>query len=178
VAFGLCEDAVIHTIRHSFLLCLLALSPIKVRSPTWYIFGLWIFFRTKFDPRKVVGNRFWWIPVNTEHWTRMVVSLILRAVSACVQLFPHVFSQSTYKRPVNSNYHKAACTFYRHFKLFISVINQLDAQNLCITISLFHCITQPLVSSQLYMWWYQSLCNAILISWWWAHVLETCRGMK
>ena len=22
------------------------------------------------------------------------------------------------------------------------------------------------------------LCNAILTSWWWAHVLETCRGMK
>ena len=28
------------------------------------------------------------------------------------------------------------------------------------------------------MWWYQRLCNAILTSWWWAHVLETCRGMK
>jgi len=26
--------------------------------------------------------------------------------------------------------------------------------------------------------WYQRLCNAILTSWWWAHVLETCRGMK
>ena len=51
--------------------------------------------------------------------------------------------------------------------LFISVINQLDAQNCCFTISLFHastcfehmcsssggqnCITQPLVSSHLYV---------------------------
>jgi len=70
---------------------------------------------------------------------------------------------------------------------FISVINQLDAQNFGFTISLFHAykcfehmcsssggqnwITQPLVS-------YQMLCNAILTSWWWAHVLETFRGMK
>jgi len=29
----------------------------------------------------------------------------------------------------------------------------------------------------LYVWLYQRLCNAIL-TWWWAHVLETCRGMK
>jgi len=28
------------------------------------------------------------------------------------------------------------------------------------------------------VWWYQRLCNAILTSWWWTHVLETCRGMK
>ena len=51
--------------------------------------------------------------------------------------------------------------------LFMSVINQLDAQNFCFTISLFHactcfehmcsspggqnCITQPLVSSRLYV---------------------------
>ena len=53
------------------------------------------------------------------------------------------------------------------YGLFISVINQLDAQNFCFTISLFHastcfehmyfssggqnCITQPLVSSHLYL---------------------------
>ena len=52
-----------------------------------------------------------------------------------------------------------------HLDLFISVINQLDAQNFCFTISLFHastcfehtcsssggqnCIKQPLVSSHL-----------------------------
>jgi len=52
-----------------------------------------------------------------------------------------------------------------HLSIFISVINQLDAQNFCFTISLFHastcfehmcsspggqnCITQPLVSSHL-----------------------------
>ena len=50
-----------------------------------------------------------------------------------------------------------------HLSIFISVVNQLDAQNFCFTISLFHtstcfehmysssggenCITQPLVSS-------------------------------
>ena len=28
------------------------------------------------------------------------------------------------------------------------------------------------------VWWYQRLCNTILTSWWWTHVLETCRGMK
>ena len=55
------------------------------------------------------------------------------------------------------------------------------AQNFCFTISLFHastcfehmcsssggqnCITQPLVSSHLWVWWYQRLCKAILISW-------------
>jgi len=26
------------------------------------------------------------------------------------------------------------------------------------------------------VWWYQRLCNTILTSWWWAHVLETCRA--
>jgi len=52
-----------------------------------------------------------------------------------------------------------------HLSVFISVINQLDAQNFCFTVSLFHastcfedmcsssggqnCIIQPLVSSQL-----------------------------
>ena len=51
-----------------------------------------------------------------------------------------------------------------HLSIFISLINQLDAQNFCFTISLFHastcfvhmcsssgqnCITQPLVSSHL-----------------------------
>ena len=60
------------------------------------------------------------------------------------------------------NPHVKKVTFYR---IFISVINQLDAQHFCFTISLFHastcfehmcsssggqnCITQPLVSSHL-----------------------------
>jgi len=54
-----------------------------------------------------------------------------------------------------------------YIRIFISVINQLDAQNFCFTISLFHastcfehmfsssggqnCITQPLVSSHLWV---------------------------
>jgi len=41
-----------------------------------------------------------------------------------------------------------------HLSIIISVINQLDAQNFCFTISLFHAST----------------C--------FEHVLETCRGMK
>jgi len=41
-----------------------------------------------------------------------------------------------------------------HLSIFISVIDQLDAQNFCFTISLFHAST----------------C--------YEHVLETCRGMK
>ena len=55
-----------------------------------------------------------------------------------------------------------------HLSIFISVINQLDAQNFCFTLSLFHastcfehmcsspggqnCITQPLVSSHWNKW--------------------------
>jgi len=81
-----------------------------------------------------------------------------------------------------------------HLSIFISVLNQLDAQKFWFTISLFHAstyfehicsssggqnrITQPLVSSHLQMWRYQRLCNAILTSWWKAVVLETCRGVK
>jgi len=68
-----------------------------------------------------------------------------------------------------------------HLSIFISVINQLDAQNVCFTISLFHastCFEHMCSSSHLQVWWYQRLCNVILTSWWWAHVLETCRGMK
>ena len=77
----------------------------------------------------------------------------------------------------------------KHVEFFISILNQPDAQNLFHNKFYFmplhvsstcahHCITQPLVSSHLQVWWYRRLCNAILTSWWWAHVLETCRGMK
>jgi len=40
------------------------------------------------------------------------------------------------------------------------------------------CLKHVETSSHLQVWWYQRLCNAILTSWWWAHVLETCSGMK
>jgi len=40
--------------------------------------------------------------------------------------------------------------------------------------SLWYHHTETLVS----VWRYQLLYNTILTSWWWAHVLETCRGMK
>jgi len=65
--------------------------------------------------------------------------------------------------------------------IFISVINQLDAQNFCFTISLFHastCFEHMRSSSGGQNCIIQPLCNAILTSSWWAHVLETCRGMK
>jgi len=73
--------------------------------------------------------------------------------------------------------HKAVyllyCKFTLHF--FISVINQLDAQNFCFTISLFHA---SICFEHLKMWRRQMLYNTILTSWWWTHMLETCRGMK
>jgi len=60
-----------------------------------------------------------------------------------------------------------------HLIIFISVINQLDAQNFCFTISLFHastcfkhCCAHHQVSSHLQVWWYQRLYNTILTSWW------------
>ena len=85
--------------------------------------------------------------------------------------------------------------------LFLN-INQLDALNFII--SLFHASTcfEHMCSSsggqKLYftvsgiitlkqvnslkllksLWWYQRLYNTILPSWRWAHVLETCRGLK
>ena len=88
-----------------------------------------------------------------------------------------------------------------HLCIFISVINQLDAQNFCFTISFISCLYMfraPCAHhqevkialhslwyhhtyrwpSRAQVWWYQRLCNAILTSWWWAHVLETWRGMK
>ena len=59
--------------------------------------------------------------------------------------------------------------WYQRLRIFISVINQLDAQMFCSTISLFHaytyfehmcsssgcqnCITQPLVSSVMMQFW-------------------------
>jgi len=78
--------------------------------------------------------------------------------------------------------------------VLISVFNQLDAQN-CFTVSFISCLymfrahvliirrsklyyTASGIVTPIGVWWYQRLCNAILTSWWWAHVLETCRGMK
>jgi len=65
---------------------------------------------------------------------------------------------------VNSNFDVLLTV---HLSIFMSVINQLDAQNFCFTISLFHaytcfeymcsssggqnCITQPLISSHLWV---------------------------
>ena len=91
-----------------------------------------------------------------------------------------------------------------HLSIFISVFNQLDAQNLFYNKFYFMrlyvsstCAHHQEVKIALHsLWyhhtyscddtrgcimqckWYQRLCNAILTSWWWAHVLETCRGMK
>ena len=88
-----------------------------------------------------------------------------------------------------------------HLSIFISVFNQLDAQNLFYSKFYFMplhvsstCAHHQEVKIALHslwyhhscrtrrpptgVWWYQRLCNAILTSWWWAHLLETCRGMK
>jgi len=88
---------------------------------------------------------------------------------------------------------------------FISVFNQLDAQNLfhnkfhfmplhvsskcshhqevkIVLYSIWYHHTYRWQSrardDHLQVWWYHRLCNAILTSWWWENVLETCRGMK
>ena len=95
--------------------------------------------------------------------------------------------------------------FQISYKHLFPYINQLDALNFII--SLFqactcfeymcsssggqNCTIQSLVSSHSVggrpvhgtatdrvMWWYQKLYNTILLSWRWAHVLETCRGLK
>jgi len=53
---------------------------------------------------------------------------------------------------------------------------------ICFTISFISCLymfrARVLIIRRSRVWWYQRMCNAILTSWWWAHVLETCRGMK
>ena len=73
---------------------------------------------------------------------------------------------------------------------FISVFNQVDAQNLFQNKFYFMslhvsstCAHHQEVKIALHslwyqVWWYKRLCIAILTSWWWAHVLETCRDMK
>ena len=70
---------------------------------------------------------------------------------------------ASYLNKTNERFFEVLLTV--HLSIFISVINQLDAQNFCFTLSLFHaftclehmysssggqnCITQPLVSSHL-----------------------------
>jgi len=85
-------------------------------------------------------------------------SLIFQAPSlGCL----HIFSGDL----VNNIFTNFGVLLTVHLSIFISVINQLDAQNFCFKISLFHastgfehmcsssggqnCITQPLVSSHL-----------------------------
>jgi len=81
-------------------------------------------------------------------------------------------------------------TDWNSIRVFISVFNQLDAENLfhnkfyfiplhVSSICAHHQEVKIALHSLWYqVWWYQRLCNAILTSWWWAHVIETCRGMK
>ena len=66
---------------------------------------------------------------------------------------------------------------------FILCLYMFRANVLIIRRSKLHCTASGRWPSRardghLYVWWYQRLCNAISTSWWWAHVLETCRGMK
>jgi len=106
-----------------------------------------------------------------------------------------IFSQALYKSPwwwilcdpkhVGVHFFDVLLTVY--LSLFISVINQLDAQHFYFTIILFHSSTffehiirWPSLARDGHpqVWWYQRLYNTILTSLWRAHVLETCRGMK
>ena len=65
-----------------------------------------------------------------------------------------------------------------HLSIFISLFNQLDAQNLFHNKFYFMPLHVSSTCAHHQVWWYQRLCNAILTSWWWAHMLETCRGTK
>jgi len=77
------------------------------------------------------------------------------------------------------------------YNKFISCLYMFRAQLLIIRGSKLHYIASGIITlkqvsglkllkyhSLVSVWWYQSMCNAILNAWWWAHVLETCRGMK
>ena len=66
-----------------------------------------------------------------------------------------------------------------HLSIFISVFNQLDAQNLFHNKFYFmplhvsstcahHQEVKITLHSLWYVWWYLMLCNAILTSWWWS----------
>ena len=74
----------------------------------------------------------------------------------------HIYTQTVHRTTQLTNWEDFDVSLTVHLRIFISVINQLDAQNFCFTISLFHastcfehmcsssggqnCITQPLVS--------------------------------
>ena len=60
---------------------------------------------------------------------------------------------------------------------FISCLYMFRAHVLIIKRSKLH-YTASGIMPPIYVWWYQKLCNAVLTSWWWAHVLETCRGVR
>jgi len=59
---------------------------------------------------------------------------------------------------------------------FFSCLYMFRAHVLIIRRSKLHYTASGIITPK--VWWYQRLCNAILTSWWWAHVFETCRGMK
>ena len=71
---------------------------------------------------------------------------------------------------------------------FISCLYMFRAHVLIIRRSKLHYTTSGIITAiggrlvhetaTYRLWWYQRLSNLILTSWWWAHVLETCRGMK
>ena len=85
-----------------------------------------------------------------------------RHVCYCISCLKSHALLMTFKNNVHPNFYFLLTV---HLSIFISVINQIDAQNFCFTISLFHastcfehmcsssggqnCITQPLVPSHL-----------------------------
>jgi len=124
-----------------------------------------------------------WIHSTTSHPISQRALLILS--------FPHrpCFQNGLFRRDVIK---LCVCVlklalFVLQDKILSQYFNQLDAQNL------FHnkfyfiplhvsstCAHHEEVKIALHSLWYHHTyrCNAILTSWWWAHVLETCRGMK
>jgi hypothetical protein len=110
---------------------------------------------------------------TTDHTTDICVTQNISSIRVTLTFFePCIVINLRNKNQQNAQFFSLMISFklcLRHvsnnYVFFISVINQLDAQNFCFTISLFHastcfehmcsssggqnCITQPLVSSHL-----------------------------
>ena len=150
---------------------------------------------------------FWWV-----WWAREIATdfdpeknvLFIKTITHGVNIVRWNLGSPLYQKQEISN--TASCLetdFYIFYVLlavqliFILVINQLDIQNFCFTISLFHVSTcfehhvliirrsklcyaasgiitpiggRPVHRTATYrVWWYRMLYNTILTSWWWTH---------
>ena len=103
--------------------------------------------------------------LRTAHVFRRHATIHLNTFGLCTRVSPSLTVQLSATAPTGLAVRKCPVRIANTAKSFTSVINQLDAQNFCFTISLFHastcfehmcsssggqnCITQPLVSSHL-----------------------------